>query len=119
MLELTKAQYAVFSIGSHRGNDSSLNPDVQGYRPIFEKLHTEKISISQAIVVINVEGYVGDHTKAEINYARQLGKRIFWYDLTPYLEDRGAEGKYLKPGRYGTCFMPGDQSWMGLLKAEA
>ncbi len=79
MLELTKAGYAVWTIGSHRGADSSLNPAVHGYREIFEKLHFDKIRHSDIIVVINKDGYFGEHTQREINLASVLQKRIYWY----------------------------------------
>ncbi len=90
MLELTKAGWAVFTIGSHCGADSSLNPDVNGYREIFEALHFDKVRISNAILVINKGGYFGAHTRAEINFAVSHGKQVYWLEskgATPSLED--------------------------------
>lgn len=84
MLDLTKAGWAVFTIGSHRGADSSLNPAVHGYREIFEWLHMDKIAKSDAIIVINKGGYIGKHTAAEVDYAVNHGKAVYW------LESNGA-----------------------------
>lgn len=98
MLELTKAGWAVWTIGSHRGADSSLNPAVHGYRGIFEALHFVKIERSDAILVINKGGYFGEHTRREIELAAKLGKKIFWLEgngavvtLRDLVESAGAE----------------------------
>ena len=39
-------------------------------------LHYNKIKISDAIYVINVNGYIGDSTKSEIEYAKKHGKKV-------------------------------------------
>ena len=42
----------------------------------LKELHKKKIEESDAIFVINKCGYVGESTKEEIDYAKQLGKEI-------------------------------------------
>lgn len=42
----------------------------------FGKLHLKKIAISDAIYVVNVNGYVGKSTRKEIEYAKSLNKEI-------------------------------------------
>lgn len=42
----------------------------------FGKLHFKKIDISDAIYIVNVNGYVGESTKKEIEYAKSLNKKI-------------------------------------------
>lgn len=42
------------------------------------KMHKEKIRISDAIFVVNVDGYIGDNTQSEIELARELGKEIMY-----------------------------------------
>jgi hypothetical protein len=42
----------------------------------LDKLHKEKISISDSIYVINVGGYIGSSTSSEIEYAKSLGLPI-------------------------------------------
>ncbi|VEU80572.1 NUDIX hydrolase [Haploplasma axanthum] len=43
---------------------------------ILGKMHKEKIKISDAILVINVGGYIGKSTKSEIEFATSLNKEI-------------------------------------------
>lgn len=41
--------------------------------------HFKRIEISDAILVINKNNYIGDSTKLEIEYARGLGKEVIYY----------------------------------------
>ena len=41
------------------------------------KLHMKRIEISDAIYVVNVNGYIGTATEREIEYAKSLNKEIF------------------------------------------
>jgi hypothetical protein len=43
---------------------------------LLGKIHRRKIDISDAIYVVNVNGYIGNSTRNEIEYARSLGKEI-------------------------------------------
>ena len=44
------------------------------------KMHKEKINLSDAIFVVNVDGYIGDSTKSEIEYAKKLNKEIMYLE---------------------------------------
>ena len=45
--------------------------------------HFKRIELSDAILVINVNNYIGNSTSLEIQYAKDLGKEIIYYtDLT-------------------------------------
>lgn len=46
----------------------------------LDLVHLDKILNSDAIVVIDVEGYVGFSTKREIEWARMQGKKVFWME---------------------------------------
>ena len=46
---------------------------------MLDKMHKEKIKISDAILVVNVNNYIGSSTKSEIEYAKSLGKEIIYY----------------------------------------
>lgn len=46
---------------------------------MIDKMHKEKIKISDAILVVNVNGYIGNSTKSEIEYAKSLNKEILYY----------------------------------------
>lgn len=41
--------------------------------------HFERIKLSDAILVVNVDNYIGNATKKEIEYAESLGKEIIYY----------------------------------------
>ena len=44
------------------------------------KMHKEKIKISDAIYVVNVDNYIGSNTQSEIDLAQELGKEIMYYN---------------------------------------
>lgn len=46
----------------------------------LNKIHKEKIRLSDAIFVVNVDGYIGSSTKNEILYAKSLNKEIIYYN---------------------------------------
>ena len=47
----------------------------------LKKVQLDKIAMSDAIIIINVDGYIGESTREEIEYAEKLNKEII------YLED--------------------------------
>lgn len=59
------------------------NPDKDAYTEeevlVLDKMHKEKIKLSDAILVVNVDGYIGSSTKSEIEFAKQLNKEIIYY----------------------------------------
>ncbi|MBQ3408769.1 MAG: hypothetical protein IJH12_06180 [Clostridia bacterium] len=44
------------------------------------KLHKKKIDISDAIYVVNIDGYIGNSTKSEIEYALKHGKEVIYHE---------------------------------------
>lgn len=46
---------------------------------MLDKMHKERIKLADAILVVNVDGYIGNSTKKEIEYARVLGKEVIYY----------------------------------------
>ena len=46
---------------------------------ILGKMHRERIKLSDAILVVNVNGYIGSSTKNEIEYAKSLNKEVIYY----------------------------------------
>lgn len=74
-LEL-KNNYAVIQcVYSNNSNKYS-----KADKDILAKLHFKKIDISDAIYVVNVNGYIGDATKKEIEYAKSLKKEILFLE---------------------------------------
>lgn len=58
-------------------------PDKDAYTEdevvILDKMHKEKIKLSDAILVVNVDNYIGSSTKSEIEFAKSLNKEIIYY----------------------------------------
>ena len=46
---------------------------------MIDLMHKEKIRISDAILVVNVGGYIGKSTQSEIEFAKSLGKEVVYY----------------------------------------
>lgn len=45
-------------------------------KTMLDKMHRQKIDISDEIYVINLGGHIGESTKSEIEYAELKGKKI-------------------------------------------
>lgn len=43
---------------------------------MLDEMHRQKIDMSDEIYVINVNGYIGESTKSEIEYAISNGKKV-------------------------------------------
>lgn len=46
---------------------------------MLDKMHKERIKLSDAILVANVNDYIGSSTKSEIEFAKSLNKEIIYY----------------------------------------
>ena len=49
-------------------------------KEMLDYMHKRKIDMSDEIFVINVNGYIGESTKSEIEYAKSLGKRVIYLE---------------------------------------
>lgn len=47
---------------------------------MLDKMHKEKIKLSDAVFIVNVNGYIGSSTKSEIEFAKSLGKEVIYYN---------------------------------------
>lgn len=72
---LTLKGYIVISVGlfGHSGDEEVWTP---GTKEMLDEMHLRKIDLADEIFVINVDGYIGESTKREIEYARKTGKKI-------------------------------------------
>ena len=79
--ELTIAGWIVLSVGSYHNAepDPIIRQQIINAKNKLDKLHKEKISISQAILVIDIDMYIGESTRSEIEYASMLGKIIYYW----------------------------------------
>lgn len=50
--------------------------EASGLKELLDDLHFRKIDLSDEIYIINHEGYIGESTRNEINYAIKNGKPV-------------------------------------------
>ncbi len=50
----------------------------------LDELHKRKIDLADYVFVLNVDGYIGESTQGEIDYAKSTGKRIEYLEPTPW-----------------------------------
>ena len=85
--ELTLKGNIVISVGlfGHSGDNEVWEQMDEGTltktKEMLDDMHKRKIDMADEIFVINVNGYIGDSTKSEIEYAIDHGKKV------NYLED--------------------------------
>lgn len=84
-LEETLAGRIVLTIGCDTRSDNDLfkdkSPDeLERIKKELDWLHLRKIDLADEILVLNVDGYIGNSTRNEVNYARARGKRIRWLE---------------------------------------
>lgn len=64
----------VFTLAFFIGSDGENLEKEQ--RTLLQHLHRHKIKLSDEILVINPNGYIGEATQKDIEFAENLGKRI-------------------------------------------
>lgn len=85
---LSKAGHLVYSVSCFgHGGDMLTAEEKQR----LDAVHKRKIEESDAILVLNVDGYIGESTRNEIEHARSTGKDVI------YLEPGGADGPVACP----------------------
>jgi hypothetical protein len=87
---LALAGHAVFSLSVFAREERDAGKDgnvtiTEAEKITLDLVHLDKILNSDAIVVIDVGGYVGLSTGREIQWARIQGKRVYW--ITEEFED--------------------------------
>lgn len=46
---------------------------------LLDRMHKEKIKLADAILVVDIDGYIGNSTRSEIEFAESLGKEVIYY----------------------------------------
>ena len=69
--------WIVLSVGlfGHSGDKEAWE-----YKEMLDEMHKHKIDLSDAIYVINKNGYIGQSTQSEIDYAKKHGKIIYYME---------------------------------------
>jgi len=75
--KLTLEGNVVFSCGVFKFKDANK----ENKRELLQEIHRKKIDMSDEIFVINVGGYIGEHTAEEIEYALKTGKKINYLEM--------------------------------------
>lgn len=52
----------------------------QGLKGQRDNHHLRKIDMADEVLILNLDGYIGESTKAELVYARNAGKKIWWLE---------------------------------------
>lgn len=88
----TLAGKIVLSLGSNTGTDEDhfghLSP--QERERIVERLnelHLRKIELADEVLILNVGDYIGEHTRAELEHARALGKKVRWWRQSAWAKE--------------------------------
>lgn len=73
--DLTLQGNIVISVGlfGHSGDDEVWSDNTKS---MLDDMHKCKIDMADEIFVVNVDGYVGESTKSEIEYAECTGKTV-------------------------------------------
>lgn len=74
--DLTLRGNIVISVGLF-GHSGDVITDEQ--KIMLDDMHKRKIDMADEIFVIDVDGYIGESTKSEIEYAKSTGKPIKYY----------------------------------------
>lgn len=59
----------------------------QGVAAKMDELHLRKIDLSDDVFVVNVDGYIGESTRREIEYARENGKPVIFLETPEKKEE--------------------------------
>ena len=87
--DLTLQGHIVLSVGlfAHADNIELSQED----KIRLDNLHREKINMSDAIFVINKDGYIGESTYGEIDWASRMKKQIFFLEQPEGAEEPAAQ----------------------------
>lgn len=59
----------------------------------LDNLHKQKINMSDAIYVINVDKYIGESTFGEIDWAQKMNKKIYFLETYDEKDPKEEENK--------------------------
>lgn len=62
------------------GHQGDVEVEDESVKMMLDQMHLQKIDLSDAIYVINVDGYIGKSTQREIKYAKAHNKQIFYLE---------------------------------------
>lgn len=57
--------------------------DIEGVKEIVDEVHKRKIDLADEVFVLNINGYIGESTRSEINYAIKTNKPVEYLEQSP------------------------------------
>ena len=79
--ELTLQGNIVISVGLFGHADGDYETVITDeVKNMLDDMHKRKIDMADEIFVINKDGYIGESTKSEIEYAIKTGKKVFYLE---------------------------------------
>lgn len=79
--ELTLSGFCVISVGifEHADHDDTANnPITSEMKKMIDEIQLQKIDLASRVMIVNRDDYIGESTKAQIEYAKKIGKPIFY-----------------------------------------
>lgn len=67
---------ALALLPSYMWVDAERSEDLNHLKPILDEFHLRKIDLADEVFIINVDGYIGESTAREIEYAKKHNKVI-------------------------------------------
>lgn len=78
----TLAGKIVLTIGCNT-KDIDRDPSLNKYKIMLDALHLRKIELADEVLILNVNGYIGESTQKELDYARRLGRTVRFLEDKP------------------------------------
>ena len=75
---LSKQGHVIYSVSCFAHSGDAITDKE---KEILDRVHKEKIDNSDAIAVLNVNGYIGSSTQSEIEHAEKYSKQIFYLSI--------------------------------------
>lgn len=66
---------------------------------MLDRLHFRKIDLADSIFVINIDGYIGESTRREIEYAEKQGKPVTYLEPVEGTTSKKGKGDRLTESR--------------------
>lgn len=85
--DLTMKGSIVLSVGfyphskAEHGHGEGVGHD-SAEKVALDELHKRKIDLADRVYVLNVDGYIGESTRSEIDYAESIGRRVDYLEAT-------------------------------------
>lgn len=72
----TMAGKIVLSVGWFSHVDGNIYTPTDEEKKMLDELHLRKIDLADEVLILNVNGYIGESTRRELDYAKGKGKKV-------------------------------------------